>query len=296
KERVFALVSGIVEGSWEPVHRFSEEQKIPCLFPLTALPVISEKDWYTVYFSQGLYQEGVAVARYLNRLIEAGGRSVVQVYRDGDEGAQLARGLKENWKGSEEALKTVILPGDERLTEGFWKELSTRHKDSIFVLWLHERDIPSLKVLGEISERPSLVFLSASLMNGKLGLLPERMRSFTYITYPYRLSKDYGHQKGIVQEWLKIRGIPVMNLDLQLKVFSFTRILTETVMEMENYFYRDFFLDAVDSLRDQTYTVATYPRLSFGPGQRYASKGCYIVKLSEGPEPEVTSVSDWVIH
>jgi hypothetical protein len=49
-------------------------------------------------------------------------------------------------------------------------------------------------------------------------------------------------------------------------------------------------------LEDKGDTIANYPRLSFGPGQRYASKGCYIVQLSSGEKPEVIRKSDWVIH
>ena len=41
---------------------------------------------------------------------------------------------------------------------------------------------------------------------------------------------------------------------------------------------------------------APYERISFGPGQRYASKGCYIVQLSKGDRPELVRKSDWVVH
>ena len=37
---VFALLSGLVPGSWQPVHDFCEGFEIPCLFPITDLPVI----------------------------------------------------------------------------------------------------------------------------------------------------------------------------------------------------------------------------------------------------------------
>jgi hypothetical protein len=42
--------------------------------------------------------------------------------------------------------------------------------------------------------------------------------------------------------------------------------------------------------------VPLFERLSFGPGQRYASKGCYIVQLSKGEKPGLIKKSDWVIH
>jgi hypothetical protein len=42
--------------------------------------------------------------------------------------------------------------------------------------------------------------------------------------------------------------------------------------------------------------VPLYERISFGPGQRYASKGCYIVQLSDGDRPELVRKTDWVVH
>jgi hypothetical protein len=36
--------------------------------------------------------------------------------------------------------------------------------------------------------------------------------------------------------------------------------------------------------------------MSFGTGQRYASKGCYVVQLSEGPKPELAKRSEWIIY
>ncbi len=70
KEPVFALLGGIAAGEWKPIHEFSEEHRIPCIFPITDFPVISETDWYTLYFSKGIYQEGEAVAHHLARMAE----------------------------------------------------------------------------------------------------------------------------------------------------------------------------------------------------------------------------------
>ncbi|HEY4743874.1 MAG TPA: hypothetical protein VIH45_04395, partial [Desulfuromonadaceae bacterium] len=98
KEPVFALLGGITNGDWRPIHQFSEDHRIPCLFPITDFPVVSATDWYTVYFSKGYYQEGEAVARYLNSRDEAAKRPVVQVVRASREGQALAAGFLETWR------------------------------------------------------------------------------------------------------------------------------------------------------------------------------------------------------
>jgi hypothetical protein len=46
----------------------------------------------------------------------------------------------------------------------------------------------------------------------------------------------------------------------------------------------------------QDIEMPLYERLSFGPDQHYASKGCYIVQLAHGEKPELVKKSEWVIH
>jgi hypothetical protein len=75
---------------------------------------------------------------------------------------------------------------------------------------------------------------------------------------------------------------------------SITQILTMALMDMRGNYYRDNFFDVISMIPDQP--SALYGRLSFGPDQRYASKGCYIVQLTSGSKPEIVRKSDWVIH
>jgi hypothetical protein len=52
----------------------------------------------------------------------------------------------------------------------------------------------------------------------------------------------------------------------------------------------------MEMVANQESSIAVYPRLTFGPDQRYASKGCYIVQLTPGPNPEPVKRSDWVVR
>jgi hypothetical protein len=70
--------------------------------------------------------------------------------------------------------------------------------------------------------------------------------------------------------------------------------LSEAVTRMERNFYRDTLLDAFGMMMDDQET--DYERLSFGPGQRFASKGCYVVRMPRGQLHGFLKQSGWVIH
>lgn len=75
---------------------------------------------------------------------------------------------------------------------------------------------------------------------------------------------------------------------------SLTQLLTMALMDMRGNYHRDNFFDVVSMVPDQP--SSAYARLSFGPGQRYSSKGCYIVQISQGAKPDLIRKSAWVIH
>ncbi len=115
KEPVFALLGGLSAGDWQPMHEFSEQHKIPCLLPVTDLPVISDTDWYTLYFSKGVYQEGESAARYLGLNSDpAGDSKVLQVVEDSPRARAAAAGFLNAWKElGRTAPETVYLaPGE----------------------------------------------------------------------------------------------------------------------------------------------------------------------------------------
>ena len=41
QQPVFAVLSGVAEGRWRPMHEFCEATQLPCLFPTTDLPIIA---------------------------------------------------------------------------------------------------------------------------------------------------------------------------------------------------------------------------------------------------------------
>jgi hypothetical protein len=294
---VFAILGGLAPGNWSPIHEFCEKNKIPSVFPITDLPVISDTDWYTLYFSKGLYQEGETAANFLSR--DAGlkpGTRVVQIFRDSEKGNAFARGFSETWKKlGKSAVTNRILSADEKTGRDFWQKLSATHLQAALVVWLPSGDLPGIETLAG-RNKPSALFVSSTLLGGELASLPDNVRDFTFISWPTRLPETGEYPKSIVSNWMKVKNIPVTNMEISSKVFVLRSVLLNSLVELGDDFYRDFFLDILDGVMEKTTASVTYPLLIFGPGERYAAKGCYVVTLTKGVKPELVKIIDWGVY
>jgi len=297
KKPVFALLGGMAPGKWEPIHGFCENNRIPCILPITEQPVISGSDWYTLYFSKGYYQEGEAAANYLSRVIDLPPeRQVVQVYRNGNHGSTLARAFADSWKTlGNSSLSSVVLSEAEKAGEPFWQKLTAQYPGAVLLVWLEQNEMAGLASLKKTAQSPTTIFVSASMLKNSLAAVPDSIRDITFITYPTRLPDDDAYTRSIVTNWLKMKKLPLDNINISSRMYFATRLLSFALVDMGVDFYRDFFLDILDDGTDQPNSSLTYPILSFGPGQRYAAKGCYIVSVTKGENPAIVRHSDWII-
>lgn len=298
KEPVFALIGGISGSVWKPVHGFCEENRIPCLFPQTVAPVISDSDWYTLYLSRGYYQEGEAAARFLGRRDDVPERSrVLVIFRESPEGTVLKDGFSETWIALGRPKPAVYSVADKAtLSPDRLSSLIGREKPDVVVIWDNESVVPAINSLPVDTMRvPLKIVVSSSYLGKSYADLGENVRGSSYITYPHRLPHDEkareAHFYGAgVGDRKPENGIS----DVEKRTYPLTRILAQVLMEMKEQFYRDYLLDLISMVKDLE--VPLYERMSFGPGQRYASKGCYIVQLGKGNNPELLVRSEWVIH
>jgi hypothetical protein len=143
---------------------------------------------------------------------------------------------------------------------------------------------------------PDAVFASYSLLQRATYALPESERAAVYVTYPYTLPQDFRTFKARPDPLSKTATGPGADQNLELKMHALFQTLSGPLARMRSYVYRDFFIELIETAPDQSLAQGAYPRLSFGNGQRYASKGCYIVQLGAGPDPGLVKKSEWVIH
>ena len=269
---VFALLGGLGRQDWRPVHDFCERREVPCLFPSTDLPVVDEEGAYALYFSRGLTLEAEALARHLGETEDR----VVQVYRG--DGAVPARALRE-------ALGDVVI---ETELDDWTSELLAETRPAVLVLWL---DDAGLRELGELPETVHEVYLSSSLVDEVPASWGERVR----LTYPYALPGQEDPQVYRVRAWMRSRGVARTHERLQLEAFFALSIADHALMHQAGSFSRDFFVESVEHEAENALNPGVYPRLALGPGQRFASKGCYVVRLADGSPGGIEAVGGWIV-
>jgi hypothetical protein len=322
KEPVFALLGGLSSGDWQPMNEFSEQHQIPCLLPVTDLPVISDTAWYTLYFSKGIYQEGESAARFLGLNSEPSDDSrLLQVVEDSARARAAATGFLQAWKELGRTAPEIInLPAGESLSAAQLIALNSEKKPSAIVLWTSSGTLSALEALAADKDAAQRVHVSSTLLGQDLMKIPEKARGITYISYPYRIDDQSDFFTYDAKSWMKQRKVPIGDKRISTRLYALTNVLLdpfkvvkrdfnpagmgagkvimedqfETLMHVKRNYYRDYLFDVIGMFGDRP--SIDFERLSFGPGQRYMSKGCFIVQLSVGAKPALIKKSDWVIY
>ncbi len=294
KNPVFALLGGISHGDWEPVHRFCEDNQLPNIFPLVDYPVLDENNWQTIYLSRGFRQEGEAAARYLASMSELfKERRVLQVSRDSRRGNALKDGFNDSWAQKKKAPVTDIsLPVGSTLNAQQLLKIIKTQNPAVIIVWDDASAIPALRSVAQTTDWRGLLLTSGTWLGSDLWALPEDMRDDLYMTWPYRLPQENIRFDISLKRILSGRKLDDFNSEIISKAYISNEVLGKALIDMRGEYYRDFFLDSIDMLDDTYFPL--YERLSFGQGQRYASKGCFIVQLGKGNNPQLERRSEWV--
>lgn len=141
-----------------------------------------------------------------------------------------------------------------------------------------------------------MVLASAGLLGNRIYSLAESERAYVYLTYPYALLQESKGQSAHGGASPQAAQDTAARRDIGPKMITLSQTISDPLSKMRSFVTRDYFLELIESSPDLTNVPVIYPRMSFGTGQRYASKGCYIVQLSDGHDPKLLRKSDWVIH
>ena len=296
EQPVFAVLNGVVPGSWQPIHEFCEGFQVPCLFPTTDLPVIDEEDFYTVYLSRGMTLEGEGIAHHL--VVEGlSATPVVQVYRVGDQrGEAAAVALHRALTSRGGSVTDIRLEAGDTLTEAFWTALGQGGDEIVAVLWLSRPDLDGLwQVLGG-DTGPQRVYLSTTFFGTDVKDLPVVSANSLYFMHPQELPGKIDRLLLRSTGWLRAKRIYAPDQKrVQANAYFALKMAGGALKEMYGYFSREYFLEGIEHMVDVAPYTSVYPRISLAPGQRFVAKGFYIARVSDDGNGRLEAVTGWTV-
>ncbi len=291
-EPVLAVISGLGGKTWAPVHRFCEQESLPCLLPNVELPVVAESDFYPVYFSKGVLLEAELIAHRL-REEPAGSelRRIVQVYREDDIGSDAAKAL-----GAEVTAAGFKIADRIIRSRAAGQELADVMRDTgagdALILWLRPEDIRSLPT--EVPAGPEFFF--SGLMGGlENAPVPEAWRSRAHMTYPFDLPDLRVTRMLYPIEWCRFQHVPLVAERIQADTYVACDSLAQNLSHMGDDIVRDYLVERFESMLSSRLFDGYYPRLELAPGQRFASKGGYIVHFAHGSGRQIAAEGEWIV-
>jgi Cytochrome c len=292
EEPVLAAVSGLAGSNWVPVHEFCEHEALPCVFPNVEVPIVADRDFYSLYFSKGVLLEAQLIAK---KIIEPGeglpAKVVQQIYRAGDSGAPAAQALAETLQRHGVVVRSEVL-GAGAQGRGVGEALHKAAAADALVLWLRPADIAAL---GAAPAAPVPVFMSGLMGGLENSPLPPSWRSRTRLAYPFDLPEHSTVRLEYPLRWFAIRRIPIVAEQVQIDTYLACGLLAETVSQMADNFVRDYLVERMEEMLEHRVMTGDYPRLALAEGQRFASKGGYVVRLTGAQGSRVSADGNWMV-
>ena len=126
---------------------------------------------------------------------------------------------------------------------------------------------------------PGRIYLSSTLGAAAAAAALGAPNGEVYVVHPFALPKGTGEQDRI-RIWLAARKVPPGDERLQANAFFAAGITGDALDRMLDFFSRDYMLEWVEHMAEESINPSAYPWLSLGHGQRFASKGSYILRYA----------------
>ena len=292
KEPVLAVISGLGGSNWAPVHDFCERSELPCLFPnIEAPPAHADRDFYSLYFTRGVHLEADLIGKQIvNGRSEHAIGKVRQVYRSGDVGEAGARTLAATLKQGGIATSERALATNDVHAGDLAEALRGLDDGEALVLWLRPADILALSS----AQPPPTPSFASGLMGGlERTPMPSAWRASMSLSYPFDLPDARRVRVDFALGWFRIRHIPVVAEQVQADTYLACGLLSETIQHLVDNFVRDHLVERFEDTLTHRIVTGYYPRLSLATGQRFASKGGYLVRFADAQTAHIVTKQAW---
>ncbi|HQT31710.1 MAG TPA: cytochrome C [Thiobacillus sp.] len=294
RQPVFAMISGLGGEAWSPVEAFCERAELPCLFPNVQPAADAGAGRYSFYFSRGLWLEAAVFARQLaardSTLLRSG--RVVQLVGRSDRAQRAAEMLTRALADSGVPVETWRLDNDQ-------DRLSGLAANDALVLWLTPTELAGLMQRVPLPPRTESVLVSGILSGMQAAPLNPAWRKVAVLAYGFDAPARWDQRmQRYLRPWLKKYGLARADERLQGNTLAACNLLSEGMLRLRGNYLRDYLVEWVENY-PETMGLASapqaYPRFSLGPGQRFSSKGIYMVRFADADGQRIEPLQDALI-
>ncbi len=294
EQPVFAVLSALVDGDFTPVADFCDAKRVPCLFPVTELPRTKGAEGaYTLYFSRALELEADALAVFLARDAHPPGRLLMihgaDAYgrRPADRFAQALRMRlpAAALDRREAADATAISVAIEAAANGDY--------DAI-VIWPGHNAATAAAALAETPPRAARIILPSAAL-AAVRSLPAAVRSKVLVTYPYDKPDRVRPDAYRARAWVRSRRLPIVEWDDQRQAYFAMKMTEWAMAHLLSDYHRDYLIEIIEHEVENSLDPGPQPQMALGPGQRFGSKGAFVMRLDPEAPSGLVAASDWIV-
>ncbi len=241
----FAMLSGLAEGTWQPVHDFCDRKSLPCWFPSVADAPEADAQGYNLYFQRGVTLEADVLAAILAEDAKPGQapapRVVHQIRDNSPLAIRGAQALRQALAANGLDLTEQVLAKSD--PEAVRRALQAAPKHQPVMLWVGEHALQGLQAAGD---QP--LYLSNALLGAQLTSIPPGLRSRARVIYPYAMPEERKANLAYLQTWLKLQQIPMVDEVMQSEVFFSVNFMTDMIGDMLDNLYRDYLIERAEDM------------------------------------------------
>ena len=216
------------------------------------------------------------------------------MYRDDEIGNAAAAAFRESLSRSGvSGLRDVRLPAVGDPPDRVLEEAVGGDHPAAVVLWLREPDLRRFADRTGGASWPGRIYLSSTLAGTAAVAALGAPKGTVYLAHPFALPNGQG-KRDRARLWLNARKVPPGEERLQNNAFFAAAIAVDAMDQMLDFFSRDYLLEKVEHMVETAVPPSSYPRLSLGPGQRFASKGGYILRYSPNGDGFLP-IGGWIV-
>ena len=294
EQPVFAVLSGLVDGDFTPVADFCDARRVPCLFPVTELPRTKGAEGaYTLYFSRGLELEADALAAWLTA--QASPPAHVTVIHSADAyGRRPAARLASALAARRPGLAIEAHEASDAATMRAAITDAAGGEDDTLVIWPGHLTAAATAALTATPPAAARIVLPSDAADTARAL-PAAVRDKILVTYPYDKPTRIRPDAYRARAWVRSRRLPIVDWDDQRQAYFAMKMTEWAMAHLLSDYHRDYLIEIIEHEVENSLDPGPQPQMALGPGQRFGSKGAYLMRLDPEAPSGLVAASDWIV-